>query len=279
MLATSCSISISKSNTKDSHDKVCFQVLEPQKFSALSQVILHHTWSPHIWRDGRRAGKNWQKANFIALDFDSGFPLQETITICQTEGLTFLIGTTKSHQVEKISPSGKVSPPLDRYRLLIATEGSCNDAETYRNTLDYFAMFMPIDESCKDLARYFFPCKEIVAFGGSQLQPWLVVDDQERARRKKLYEEYEERLRENRGSGIVPSWILHELKAEHMIGTRHKLCYRIGAELSKLGFEESYIEQLVMSSSLNAIGGEDVRRAVRNGIDGAKRYWRKENNI
>lgn len=274
------SVSVAKCKEKYSGAKLSFELVAGQTLADVAGLITRESWSPLEWKHGSRAKDNFLKAHFIVLDIDEGMTIQDCTHFCAQEKLDFIIGTTRSHQKEKKTATGFVHPPCDRYRLLILTDGPCEDIDTYRNTIDYFSLFLPIDESCKDLARFFFPCVEIIAAAYAKTTSahkpfaWLPLSAEQKAQKEKEKQERLEALRNRRGTGIIPSWILTELKKDHFGGGyRHKLCYRIGAELFKLGFDEKYIEDLVGNSTLNIIGEHNARRAAGCGIERAKKEW------
>ena len=66
----------------------------------LYSIIESHVWSPIIWKDGYRAKKNFTSARLLVLDFDDGnLTLEQAIE--KFEPYIHIIGTTKSHQIEK----------------------------------------------------------------------------------------------------------------------------------------------------------------------------------
>lgn len=128
----------------------------PQNVARLAR---EHCISPIIWQKGTRLAENFISALWVALDFDDG-----TYTLEQARGdwarFAHVIGTTKSHQVEK---DGK--PPCDRFRVLVRADTVCTDAAIYRATITALIEEFGADKTCKDAARFFYPCTSIVSFG------------------------------------------------------------------------------------------------------------------
>lgn len=263
-------ISVSKSSSLEANKQTHFKPITGQ-FSDLSKVIFERVWSPVLWQNGLRKKDMFESAAFIALDFDSGvWTLETAKEFVQDYGLNALIGTTKSHQKEKVSSAGVVSAACDRFRLLIETEGPCENREDYEYTMQRLVERFPCDKSCVDGARYFFPCKELVLKheGGNLLS--FETKPESVKKQEQLREEFRNRDTEkHRLSGTIPFRIKKLLTEGIEEGQRHKSCFSIGAELGKIGYSESEIVACILKqkSNLKEIGEVDVQRAVRNGVE------------
>jgi hypothetical protein len=137
-----------------------FEPFEYTNALQLSQVILRHTWSPIIFKDNYRNSKNFLFADLCVLDVDNNdpeniCPIEKAIE--ELNGLKYILGTTKSHQLPKNS-----HPPADRYRILIPFERRITDAREYVASLKWVTNLLDFtDKSCTDAARPFFPCRGI----------------------------------------------------------------------------------------------------------------------
>jgi hypothetical protein len=244
------------------------------EFQNLEKVMLERTWSGIQWKDCYRTKANFLQASIIALDFDSGaWSLKDAQDFCNDYSLIHIIGTTKSHQIDKITKAGTVQPACDRFRLIMSTEQVCTNLHDYEFTMQEFMQKMPCDKSCKDGGRYFFPCKEIVSslFKGSMFC-WQQKPEIKRQaeRRKRELESLETKL--HREKGTVPFRIKKLItEGPGPNGSRHQACYIVGAELAKIGYREQEIVSCILQSqgTLKEIGEPDVQRAVRNGAEKA----------
>lgn len=121
----------------------------------IEHVICKKVWSPIKWRDGVRKESHFLGAFMCALDFDS------PQTNLEWARKTFAdynctIGTTKSHQKEK---NGVV---CDRFRVCLWFDEPITELEKYKHNMALLIAKYGADRACKDGARFFFPCVEIV---------------------------------------------------------------------------------------------------------------------
>ncbi len=117
----------------------------------ISEIITRNIWSPNTFKNGHRLNENFSSSFYLVLDFDNG---QTTLRdagrmFCDYRGI---IGTTKSHSAEQ-----------HRFRVVIPWERPINDPLLYAYNMDLAMDKYDCDASCIDLARYYFPCKDIVA--------------------------------------------------------------------------------------------------------------------
>lgn len=233
------------------------------------EVLTTAIWSPILWKDDTRARENFLSCKYAALDFDDGtWTLETAEAWCKAQGYSAIIGTSKSHQLQKITPKGVVRPAVDRFRLVIPFDTVITDKATYEFNMRRLVELTPCDPSCTDAARYFFPCKEIVfsQFGVKSLPVHPPDDDHE----AEVQEYQEAEVKEITETGQLPLWLMQSLWFGAEEGGRHKACYRIGATLARAGKSEQEIISAIMQGPLGAIGVDDVKRAVRNGIKKAQ---------
>jgi len=143
-----------------------FKILEADTFDDswrmeyLERAITKHCWSPIIIKGGHRLEKNFLGSYICALDFDAPYtPL--ACAIEEFKDFSHIIATTKSHQKPK---NGVV---CDRYRVVLWWERLITDLAEYKFNLakqidNYYS-----DKQCKDGARFFFPCVDIVSSNGN----------------------------------------------------------------------------------------------------------------
>jgi hypothetical protein len=238
------------------------------------KTVTEDVWSPIIWTDGLRLKTHFGSSEYVALDYDSGKP---TVAEMKAEldhlGLSYILATTKSHGLEKRTAAGKVSPACDRFRVILKAEEPQLSRELYEYNMGRFVEFFPgADPSCVDAARFFFPCKEVVAFkfGGKRVAWAPFGEDYETEEQR--YERRKERAKERSAMGLIPQWI-HDIlggRIETPDGGLHKEVYRIAANLAEHGWDAERIETAILKTNLKHIGEHDVRRAVANGIASAE---------
>ena len=112
-------------------------------------------YSAHCFKDGYRKKDNVIEGfSLIILDFDGGVSLDTAKLIF--EDYTYLIATTKSHQVEK---NGIVD---DRFRVILPMESKLElDPEQYSQFMKNLLDDIPIeaDRACVDASRFYYSYK------------------------------------------------------------------------------------------------------------------------
>jgi hypothetical protein len=238
--------------------------------------IISSIWSPMLWRNGVRGNANFLACSMVVLDFDSGiWSISDTIDFLNETGYKGFMGTTKSHQKEKVTPLGVVSPPCDRFRLCLILEKPITDLTRYRMQMVDIMKAIPVDKSCKDGGRFFYPCTEIIweRAEGNYFPAWL--DDEYDARLINIKANQEARRQVNkalRDKSMLPAWLATALVCGAPEGQRHFTCYKMGAELFKFGWETQEIVDAIVATPTSAIGEADILRAVENGIRGVEEF-------
>lgn len=123
----------------------------------LKSIVTSCVWSPIVWEKGARNTKNFKKASFLVLDFDQ--PGEESLDQMNNslEDHKRIIATTKSHMKDKNGVT------CERYRLVIPFDKVITDLNLYRHTMDCaLKKYSWADKSCRDGARFFFPCSKII---------------------------------------------------------------------------------------------------------------------
>lgn len=261
-------ISVSRSPSREARQHVVFDETAPKNIHELCLAVVKNVWSPIIWTGGERKKTNFVRSMVVALDFDkpSDFTLKAAEEFCHDWKLSHVIGTTKSHQKKKVSPSGRIDPACDRFRMIFVADSWVSDLETYEWNMAEAVEMFDCDPSCTDGARFFWPCSTVVSYGVGEKWKWLPlpVDYVSRETRRRLAHEKAERYR---ASGTLPGWIRDILsgREEIDVGGRHKTCYKLSAHLTLFGWDEDAIVDVLLKTPLADIGPSDVRRAVHNG--------------
>jgi len=94
------------------------------------------------------------------LDVDGTWPWQEAIEEFQdTDNILFI--TSKSHQQPfKVKPDGQTGDaitPADYYHIIIGLEEPITNITDYKAVMLHLTKKYPVDVSCKDGGRFFFP--------------------------------------------------------------------------------------------------------------------------
>lgn len=133
-----------------------FQAVPTLDLERIAKCISTYAWSPIEWKDGVRKQSNFLSCHLLVFDFDT-----PEMTVEEAKNLfcdcQHVIGLTRSHQKSK---HGVV---CDRFRVVLIFDSPIKDLRTYRYTMQRHMEHYPVDRSCKDGARFFFPCTEIVS--------------------------------------------------------------------------------------------------------------------
>lgn len=235
----------------------------------LAEIIRERVWSPIVWREGRRLKDNFAKSDLWVFDFDEGRTLHDVEQWLQQRKLAHIIGLTKSHQMPKVSGKS-VKPPCDRFRVIVPMHEPITDLETFEYNMTGAIKTLGCDESCKDGARFYFPCTRIHAMAPGQPVRWK-PRSLSLPSRGELAQRAVEKSNFDATYRRIPRHLQNMLACGVASGGRHKACYRLGANLIHYGFSDDQILSMVLSSPLAEIGEKDVGRAVANGIARARR--------
>lgn len=107
-----------------------------------------------------RAQGHFLFSDFMALDIDDGASIEEVAESLRDSA--FIIGTTKSHRKEKITDSGIIKPPCDRFRLVVPWERRITNLEEFRASMQHYGKKFGADRSKLNGGMYFWPCKDIL---------------------------------------------------------------------------------------------------------------------
>jgi hypothetical protein len=140
----------------------------------VAKLVREFAWSPIVWAGGVRKSDCFAAALWCALDFDDGvYTLADACDDVASAGLTHVIGTTKSHGKAKDN-----APACDRFRLLLRFDRVVDSRALYERAMRAAMQdFNGADKSCKDAARFFFPCMEIVS-AAKGFGYWPIDDDE-----------------------------------------------------------------------------------------------------
>lgn len=211
-----------------------FKIADTDDIERIAKGISKFVWSPIIFKNGYRHGDNFVSCDWAVLDFDDGeMTLGEAIKeFCDS---AHIIGTTKSHQVQKGN-----SPPCDRFRVMIKFNTRITDKTQYCYNMARFVNCFPVDRQCKDAARFFFPCKTIVSINtdpDAYTQEVCVETPSAKEKRRNLA------FKEN-----CSAWAIWRLYKEIPVGERNVTAYRIAKDLYRSGHAPDEILTMILAS-------------------------------
>lgn len=141
------------------------RTVEVESFNKLKGLITSEVWGSVVLKDNYRLNKNFKEASLICLDFDEALTLEEAKETFK--GYKHIIGTTKSHQIEKVTDGGQVKPACDRFRVVLFLEDKILNLEDHRATVWSLNQVFPIIKDKFDKASAgttkWMPCQEIVS--------------------------------------------------------------------------------------------------------------------
>jgi hypothetical protein len=232
------------------------------------EIITSFVWSPIIWKDGRRKKENFLTCNYMALDFDDGeMTLGGAESWCRDRGFAFIIGTSKSHQKEKVCKSGKRLPAVDRFRLVIPFAETIRNKDEYEYNMLLATETLPCDPKCKDAGRYFFPCKTITSVSQGNGYPVFELPKGHAKAAKESAALDAEKKAERKKSGTLPIWVITALRCGAQPGERNNTCYAVARELTDLGFSQSEIKNLLAASPAWDLPPDEMERAIESGAN------------
>lgn len=256
-----------------------FVPVEIPDSAALANFITTRVWSPIVYKNNHRKKENFESAGWLGFDVDRGLPLEKAIALVKDWEVFAMIGTTRSHQKDKVTAAGKVDPACDRYRIVFRMSELCTSLEQFEYNVKLYLPVLCGDTSCRDGGRLFLPCSEIVFVNEGNDIDWQKVPKNHK--KVEFQQSDARRIEQHKRDQTVPLWVLRKVGDGVPMGGgglpgRHTACYAIGLELTQLGYSIDEIATFIMTGPLNEIGADDVRRQVEWG---AKRAFEKQAGI
>ena len=203
----------------------------------IANGMVSYAISPAIWSNGHRTKENFIKADWIALDFDEGPSIGEILdALCDH---IHVLGTTKSHGIAKGD-----KPPCDRFRLMLKCPVTITSSWDYEATVSHYVDRYDADGQCIDAARFFWPCREIVS-----IEPEGYTVDIHRGEEPRKYSPTA-RPSDSEILVNVPPWVKDWLLYGCPDGERNVTCFKTAIWLTKCGYAEEAIIDMVMSSPI-----------------------------
>lgn len=219
-----------------------FRAVAVSELGRVANCMLRFVWAPIVWKDGRRAERNFVESWWCAYDFeDPEYTLGQAMA--DFADSKHIIATTRSHQIAK----GGL-PAIDRFRVVVPWAEPIADVRVYRWNMRREQRKYPMDASCIDGARLFFPCRELVSVNDepdayAQQVDYDVADDFEGTRM--TAPQGVEQLRALKASTpFAQQWLTHEIP----VGKRNTYCYGIAKDLTYAGLEIAEIRARILAS-------------------------------
>jgi hypothetical protein len=211
---------------------------------AVARAIVKCVTSPHIWRGGVRRTEQWDCADWVVADVDNGATLKEALALL--DGLTYVVGTTKSHR------ASKKRVICDRFRVWVRLAERCYNLEDYKATGRHIAKLLGGDMQAVDGARKFLPCRQIIASSEGADLPITPAPPLVQQALPKLH--------------YIPKFIREFLQNGAPEGIRSLAVYKCGIFLGNNGYTENEILDIVMGSQLNCIPRREIVDSIRSGL-------------
>lgn len=243
-------ISLSINASGEAWQQRHFRAQEISMIRELGHYMLSGAWSPIVWSDGYRKTDNYLSCEYLALDFDDGSWSIEKAKAWMIAGkYKGLIGTTKSHQM----PKGD-KPACDRFRMVIPFDRPILSYDTYRANMEHILKSIPADKSCKDGARFFYPCKKIEFFQNGQGYAWTNFP---KPVPKPINMAYS-------ANGVLPRFLQEMISNPPSEGARNTHCFKVAAAMARYRFSEQDAISAVLSMPMT-LGEKERIAAAKNG--------------
>lgn len=225
----------------------------------LAKIVTAGSWSPIVWREGLRGRDNFVSCGLMVYDMDDGrLEIKRAIEILEVRGLSYLVGTTKSHLIAKDG-----LPPRERFRIIIPLAGDIKNKVHFSYAMRKYLQFFPTaDRQCADAARQYLPCREIVAEKEGEMLDLveLTACDAERIAARAKYDP-------NEHARFIPTWVRQTLKVGVPEGERNCTVFKISLALYRNGMREDEILSYIEKSKFDL-----AEREVRQIIQSSRRY-------
>lgn len=240
-----------------------FKTADVVDMKRIAKCMTKYVWSPCIWKDGRRSQQNFIAARFCVLDFDDG-----EMTLAEAKNIfcdcVHIIGTTKSHQ--KV----KNNIVCDRFRVLFVFAHPIEDLRLYRWNMHKYMRNYPCDKSCKDGARFFYPCQEIVSISSEGYKQDIFLNVPDTFEKPKIIPSC------MISSKTIPNRIINEFNRKYTMNNRHSAIYRFACLLSPYDFTPSEILMRIKQSEVFKLypekvdSDEEILRTITNALDATR---------
>lgn len=224
------------------------------------RLIFKVPWSANIWAKGIRSKSTFVENHFCVLDFDDGeMTLKNAVEnyFCDYQ---HIIGTTRNHQ----KPKGD-KPACDRFRVVVPWEKPISSLVKYELNMSDRIDFYYADPSCKDAARFFWPCIKIISANFDEHSEKMPV---KRITKKAI--ESAKRI-ESLDKSYSENYIKKILRGKIEIGNRNQACFKIGCEGFKIGLSINDVVGMIQKSNAICDPGSFPEKELVDAVSSAYR--------
>ena len=219
-----------------------FEVYDGDEGYIMQTIMKQYAWSPIVWSHCQRKEKNFYKAHYCALDFDEP---EFTLDWAKRHfcDMWHIIGTTRSHQVEK----GGIK--ADRFRVLLRFSRPICEVAEFKQNMKRIISHYGADENCYDGARCYYKCNEIIStnFGEDTYYEDVVAYKKVEISAERRAE-LQARDDERRGYGIVTQFMKRFMAVASPPGSRNKDCFVLGAECRRAGYSLDEATEILLAT-------------------------------
>lgn len=221
---------LSYSTSTNAQRMTAFQIADCRTLGETQRWILSHAWSPIVWSASRHED-HFLYSDFCVLDFDDGKMTIEGAKEMIVQGdYAGIIGTTKSH-----------TETAPRFRVVIPWAGRIVDLKTFKQNMKRMVEHVPgADPKCKDGARFYWPCTEIVFYRPGRKMDWLPYTEPRVKARVAPSKASKDAMQ-------MPPGFWGHLKAAAIEGNRNSLAYWAAQRLKENGFRQVDVENILVS--------------------------------
>ena len=216
----------------------------------LSKIITKYSWSPIIFNKGERKEKNFLYSDWAVLDYDDGMTSIEQATNTFSDCI-HIIGTTKSHTKDH-----------HRYRVCVPWSERITNIDVFKHNQATLIKHHDTDGQCKDGARFYYPCKEIVSTSAEGFRAEVSLQIP-----KKVFEPAH--FSKTGFSSAVTFFMKNVIHQ----GQRNTQIYQVCKDLFRIGLDKQCTFQIIMKSPTyrgNSVSS-DLQAEIRETMESA---WR-----
>ncbi len=230
-----------------------FKTAELDDVHRISRCVNHFVWSGIVWKNGDRHCNNFDYADWVMLDFDSG-----EMTLAEARDnvfcdMTHIIGTTRHHQI----PKGE-KPACDRFRVVLLLAERVTNALDFAYTMEKLGERYPIDKNPLDAARLALPCKEIIQVNddGYTEEPLVAPAGWRKGGINGAYAALYKR------TGVMSPFVRHALTQRVRTGSRNNSWLGVAKDLLRMGFAPDEVHDKIANSPTFKEGDYQLQRTL-----------------
>ena len=234
------------------HEMVMVDSVKGVTPSILKKLICEYAWAAAVFEGNQRSNANVRGVDFIALDIDGDLTIEDAKERIRENGFSAVIGTTRNHQRPK-RVGNRSLKACDRFRIIFPlSETVVNDDDFKATWSKVVELFPESDPACKDAARFFWPCKEVVAsFKGKKVQVCLSKSW------SGLKTEPSSKISSSGTRGNLSKATLNFIARGAPVGQWHNRFFKAATDLKEQGYSRTEA-QVFLSKATGTLDKEDL---------------------